>query len=147
MGFGTYLKQARIQKGYKLNEMARKSGIDSSLISRIELDKRQATALQVKKFAIALDCSEATLLTQWYASKIVNEIGYSTAALNSLTVAHEMIQQMQESIPEYGKSLKEKLDEIDQHCQIIQANRAQNNFRIEEALEIEYTYHLSLIHI
>ena len=107
MGFGTYLKQARIQKGYKLNEMARKSGIDSSLISRIELDKRQATALQVKKFAIALDCSEATLLTQWYASKIVNEIGYSTAALNSLTVAHEMIQQMQESIPEYGKSLKE----------------------------------------
>ena len=71
MGFGNYLKQIRVQQGLKLNEFAIKSGIDSSLISRIELDKRQATASQVKKFAVALDCSEATLLTQWYASKIV----------------------------------------------------------------------------
>ncbi len=145
MGFGNYLKQLRVQQGLKLNELANKSGIDSSLISRIELDKRQATELQVKKFALALGCSEATLLTHWYAGKIVNEIGYSKAALESLLVAQEMIQQIQESIPEYGKSLKEKLEEIDQHCQIIQTNRAQNNFRIEEALEIEYTYHSNRI--
>lgn len=145
MGFGSYLKELRIQKGFKLNELSSESGIDSSLLSRIELDKRQATELQVKKLAVAFNIPESDLFTQWFASKIVSSIGYSKAAFNALSVAQEMIQQMQESIPEYHLSLKKQLEEIDQHCQIIQTHRALNNFRIEEALEIEYTYHSNRI--
>lgn len=145
MGFGSYLKQMRIQKGYKLNELASESGIDSSLLSRIELEKRQATEIQVKKLAVALGLPESDLFTQWYAEKIVNNIGYSQAALNALSVAQEMILQMQESIPEYHLSLKKQLEEIDKHCEIIHQNRSQNNFRIEEALAIEYTYHSNRI--
>lgn len=145
MNFGSYLKQLRIQKGLKLNELAHKSNIDTSLLSRIELEKRQATEIQVKKLAIALDCTETEMLTQWFASKIVSSVGYSKAALNALSVAKEIIQQMQESTPEYQLSLKKKLDEIDEHRKIIQNYRAQNNFRIEEALATEYTYHSNRI--
>lgn len=58
MDFGVKLKQLRESKGFGVNQLAQKSGVSSSQISRFENGQRKDPTLEtVKKLSIALGVS------------------------------------------------------------------------------------------
>lgn len=63
MTFGEKLKQIRESKGFGVNQLALKSGVNASQISRFENGKRKDPQMDtVKKLAKALDVSVSELI-------------------------------------------------------------------------------------
>lgn len=90
------LDQKRIAKNLKINELASKLGIDSSLMSRILANKRKPTKHQLYILAKELEIDYNELLTYYLAEEIVDLIkGYPEIANEILTVAEERVSYLQ----------------------------------------------------
>ena len=56
------LKRARERKGYSLRDLAEVSGVDQSMISKLENQRRGAQGRNVRKLAKALEVSTENLV-------------------------------------------------------------------------------------
>ena len=134
------LKNARQKKGLKLREVAAALGVDQSLISKFESGDRLPTEKQLRELSHILGVSHRTLLVEWLSSKVLAEV-------KPYSFADEVLQMVQEHLRSYSprriplsERLQILLDEIDILKQRLDYLRNDKHFRVDRALEMEYTF-------
>ncbi len=133
------LRKARIEKKWKLKDLAKFSGIDQALVSKYENGKRIPSKKDIYKLSEVLDLNYDEIMVQWLKSKILQEIQgeqYAVAA------AHEAYMELQEAKVEYVNNQKSwnTTKVLDQYKMKIQEKRPIHSSKIAEALGLEYTY-------
>ena len=134
------LKKARSDKELKSRELATMLGVDQAMVSKYENGKRLPTEEQMRKIISILDLPEEQTMVFWLKEKILLEV-------YNKPYAKEALQLVSEALPEYlkipihrEKKLLKLLERIDSLKKELSEIRANNNSKITEALEIEYTY-------
>ncbi|WP_291099946.1 MULTISPECIES: Fic family protein [unclassified Flavobacterium] len=137
----TQLKNAREQKGLKTREVAHLLGIDQALISKFENGSRKPTKEQVVKLASLLGIDFETLMVAWLKEKILYEIGQDEFAIKAMNLVLEEVENSSTTIKKtLSKNLQSILDEIDVLKSKLDQFRKFDNSKIEQALELEYTF-------
>lgn len=135
------LKNARIQKGLKIREVAQLLDVDQALVSKFESGNRIPTRLQLSQLAQILDLSLADLQKEWLKIRILNELEYEEYAEEAINMVQEALQLYKKTHkPIISDYLKQLLQEIDFLKNILQQHRETDSFRIAQALELEYTF-------
>jgi transcriptional regulator with XRE-family HTH domain len=88
---GDTLKKVRELKGIYLQLVADKTGINISILSRIENHKRMPTREQVILLSRFYKEEENDIIIAWLSDKIVNEMQNESLALQAMQVAEEKI--------------------------------------------------------
>ncbi|WP_298140661.1 Fic family protein [Flavobacterium sp.] len=138
----TLLKNAREIKAMKTRELAQLMNIDQALISKFENGSRKPTKEQVLKLSKILDIDFETLMIAWLKEKILYEIGDDKElALKAMKFAEEEIRNIA-SIKKnpLSRDLQTILDEIDSLKKQLDNYRKFDSFKINKALELEYTF-------
>ena len=135
------LKVAREKKGLKTREVAQLLGIDQALISKFESGSRKPTKEQVIKLASLLEIDLESIMIAWFKEKLLNEIGNDEFALKAMNIIREEVEN------NYGitkrnisKNLTTIINEIDALKAKLDALKKLDNFKIAQALELEYTF-------
>ena len=137
----TLLKNAREQKGLKTREVAQLLGIDQALISKFENGSRKPTKDQVVKLASLLGIDFETLMIAWLKEKIIYEIGQDEFALKAINMVREEMENTYVTVKKsLSKNLLSILEEIDVLKSKLDKFRQFDNFKIAQALELEYTF-------
>jgi transcriptional regulator with XRE-family HTH domain len=89
--FGEQLRSLREQKKMSLREVAEKISLDTSLLGKIERDKRQPTKEQIKLFAEFYKLDERKLMEN-LSDQIAYKIIDSNAETKILKVAEQKVQ-------------------------------------------------------
>lgn len=97
---GSTLKSIREQKGLLLQDVTGTTGINTTLLSRIENDKRLPTREQVNLLCNYYKVQKNEIIVQWLSDKIVYEMQDEDLALAAMQVAEEKVT--------YLKALKKK---------------------------------------
>ncbi|WP_367178972.1 Fic family protein [Flavobacterium sp.] len=138
----TLLKNAREIKAMKTRELAQLMNIDQALISKFENGSRKPTKEQVLKLSKILDIDFETLMIAWLKEKILYEIGDDKElALKAMKFAEEEIRNIA-SIKKnpISRDLQTILDEIDSLKKQLDNYRKFDSYKINKALELEYTF-------
>lgn len=134
------LQQARKRKQLKSRELAQMLGIDQSLVSKFETGKRLPSESQLMQLAQILEIPFPDLVKQWLKQKIVSELQtYPYAEEVLYMVAEEMASYYPERKFE-DPTIEGLLGEIDELKKQLDQIRTYENFRITEALQLEYTF-------
>ena len=135
------LKVAREKKGLKTREVAQLLGIDQALISKFESGSRKPTKEQVIKLASLLEIDLESIMIAWFKEKLLNEIGNDEFALKAMNIIREEVEN------NYGitkrnisNNLTTIINEIDALKAKLDALKKLDNFKIAQALELEYTF-------
>lgn len=136
----TLLKNARIAKKMMVREVAASLNIDQALISKFESGKRIPTSDQIVLLAKALSIDVNELMTLWLKEKIFAEVKDYTMASNALSMVQEQLQSYHPTKIVLSDEIENTIDCIDELKEVLQSKRALDNFRIVEALEMEYTF-------
>ncbi|TRX20526.1 Fic family protein [Flavobacterium franklandianum] len=137
----TLLKNAREQKGLKTREVAQILGIDQALISKFEKGSRKPTKDQVIKLASLLEIDFETLMVAWLKEKILYEIGQDDFALKAMNLVREEVENSCVAVKNtLSKNLLSILNEIDTLKAKLDQFRQFDSYRIDHALELEYTF-------
>ncbi|HHJ50419.1 MAG TPA: helix-turn-helix domain-containing protein [Phaeodactylibacter sp.] len=111
-----WLRNSREQLGISLSEAAGRTGMDKTLLSKIEHGKRLPTEEQARQLAQLYQLPPEDVLTLRMAEKIVGLVGYGPRALKVLSVAESRIQYLiraQEGTPaDLPTDLQELLREV-----------------------------------
>jgi len=135
------IKTGRTNRGLKIREVAQLLGVDQALVSKFESGDRIPTEEQLKKLAVILEIPYEKLAISWLKQKIFKEIGYSDYAFEAVNmVREEMLQYKKQHTVTYSSSLSALLDEIDILKKRLDKARHLDNFRVAQALELEYTF-------
>ncbi len=145
--FASSLKNRRKAQEFSLRDLATKSGIDQTLLSRFEHGDRLPTQEQFDALAKTLQGDVRTLRVQWMAEKVLKVLAYDRDALEVLQVAESRVEYLvsQDALrnPDIPSDLQAKLDELVHLKQKWQSNLPLGNSqqaRMNEALDIAYTY-------
>ncbi len=137
----TLLKNARVRKGLKIREVAQQLGVDQALVSKFEGGTRYPTEDQARRLARILSIAEEPLMVIWLKEKLLREIRAYTFADEALNLVREELAEYKRlSDYQYSERLEAVLKDIDQLKLRLDAVRHQDNFRIAQALELEYTF-------
>ena len=135
------LKNARMQKGLLVRELAQLLGVDQALVSKFETGNRLPTRDQIKSLAKHLDISLDDLLVHWLKEKILAEVGNEYLATKALQMVQEEIAQYNSSPSiQISDDLEKILQDIDQLKGELDKLRAFDSYRIAQALDLEYTF-------
>jgi Fic family protein len=135
------IKTARLAKGFKVREVAQLLGVDQALVSKFESGDRVPTEEQLKRLSEVLEIPYEQLAVSWLKQKIIREIGYSDYAYEALNLVREdFLQYKKKNEVAHSASLKKILKEIDKYKKRLDEIRHMDNFRISQALELEYTF-------
>lgn len=88
---GQTIKAKRLEKGWLLRELAAKTQIDASLLSKIEGGERLPTKEQLKAVAQVFRMPQSQLIPIWLSDKIIQEIGQEKQGMEALLLAEEKI--------------------------------------------------------
>ncbi len=91
VSIGDTLKEIREIKGFPLQEVATKTDINYTLLSRIETGKRLPTKLQIRVLAEFYNFSEQELIKQLISDKIIYEIQNEDLGLEGFYLAEQKI--------------------------------------------------------
>jgi Fic family protein/DNA-binding XRE family transcriptional regulator len=135
------IQLSRKKKGYSIKEIANLSGIDAAIISKIESGKRLPTEKQLYLISQHLDIPYKELLILWMKQKMFDEI-------KNYEVAEEVVSLLHEDVVKYNISkrriisnqIQDILNQIDRYKHLLDTKRKYDNYRIKEALELEYTF-------
>lgn len=116
---GLKLKEIRIQKKLRTQDLAHKIGIDQSLISKFESEARKPTKEQVLKLAEVLDINSNELMNIWLSDKILSDIKTYSYADEVLSLVSEQLAGYQKLLNKttaqvLPKQLLKVLNEIDE---------------------------------
>jgi len=73
--FGAYLREMREQKGLPLRKVAAQLDIDTSILSKIERDERNATVEMLQIFSKVLERNEKEVQTKFLVFSIKQNYG------------------------------------------------------------------------
>ena len=110
---GSTLKKIREEKKLLLQDVTIKTGINKTLLSRIENDKRLPTREQVNHLCKFYRVQKNQIIIQWLNDKIVYEMQDEDLALSAMQVAEEKIKfnGQQYQVQVYGEQKKKhKID-------------------------------------
>lgn len=85
--FGAYLREMREQKGLPLRKVAAQLDVDTSILSKIERDERNATIEMLPIFSKVLERNEKEVQTKFLEFSIkknYGELTYLKDGLNSI---------------------------------------------------------------
>ena len=138
----TLLRNARIRKNLKTREVAQFLGVDQALISKFESGARIPTEEQLRKLSEILLIHYDILIVIWLKEKILREVSYyNQYALEAVNmVSEELAEYKKMSIFEYSERLELVLNDIDKLKARLDKIRHMDNYRISQALELEYTF-------
>ncbi len=88
---GSTLKAIREEKKLLLQDVANKTSINKTLLSRIETDNRMPTRNQVNLLCKYYKSQKNEIIIQWLSDKIVYEMQDEDLALTAMQVAEEKI--------------------------------------------------------
>ena len=88
---GSTLKSIREEKGLLLQDVTAITGINKTLLSRIENDKRLPTREQVNLLCNYYKIQKNEIIVQWLSDKIVYEVQNEDLALAAMQVAEEKV--------------------------------------------------------
>lgn len=136
------LRNARIEQGLKVREVAQKLGVDQALISRFENGQRLPTRKQIKELIQLLQLNEEIAITLWLKEKVIQEIG------TDYQYVEQVMQLVSEDFQRYyiypkieiSDELHVILNQIDDLKSQLDEKRVADSFRIVQALEMEYTF-------
>lgn len=129
------LKQARISKKITGVEVAESTGIDASLLNRIESGARLPTKAQLHSLAKVYKISVKSLQIEWLSTKIYKELEGEAYAMEALKVAEALVgygeanYEDEEIIAKINK-LKKQLDAI-RPISKAQLENLRNYFKIQ----------------
>nr|WP_294861743.1 Fic family protein [uncultured Fluviicola sp.] len=134
------LQKARKSKGIRSRELANLLGVDQSLISKFENGKRTPTESQIIQLSNILSIDRDELMKSWLMQKVLTDV-------KQYVFADEVLMMVQEELASYHPrrefddlSIEKTLEEIDGLKKQLDQIRAFENYRITEALELEYTF-------
>ncbi|MCB0540772.1 MAG: DNA adenine methylase, partial [Bacteroidetes bacterium] len=132
ISIGDTLKEIRETKGFHLQEVAEKTAINYTSLSRIETGKRLPTKPQVQILASFYNYSENELIKQLISDKIIYEIQNEDLGIEGFYLAEEKIK--------YGNSLfnnYENLEKFGLHSRRYIGNKAKLTDWIIEIIQKE----------
>ena len=88
---GSTFKNIREERKLLLEDVTKKTGINKTLLSRIENGKRLPTREQVTQLGKYYNAEKNNLIVQWLSDKIVYEVQDEDFALQAMQVAEEKI--------------------------------------------------------
>ncbi len=88
---GSTFKNIREERNLLLEDVTKKTGINKTLLSRIENGKRLPTREQVTQLGKYYKAEKNNLIVQWLSDKIVYEVQDEDFALEAMQVAEEKI--------------------------------------------------------
>lgn len=91
VSIGDTLKKIREKKGIQLREVADKTAINYTLLSRIETGKRLPTKTQIKSLAEFYSYSENDLIRHLISDKILNEVQSEDLGLEGFQLAEQKL--------------------------------------------------------
>lgn len=145
--FGNVIREARKGKGLNLNRLSAQTGIDQTLISRIENGNRLPTEQQLKIFAEHLSIDLNLLRKEWMTEKVLQIVKYSPIAHEVLAVAESRIEYLSTSnrfqVPAVSEKMVTQLDRIDKLKDKWQAKLPLDTTqkeRLEEYFDVSYTF-------
>lgn len=89
--FGEELRKLREEAGLTLRAVSEVTGIDISLLAKIERDKRQPTKNIIKQVAFFFNVDEKLLLNNFLSDVIAYKIFEEDADINILKVAEKKV--------------------------------------------------------
>ncbi len=134
------LKTTREQNELTLKDLSLKTGIDSTLLSKIERSERRATRDQIRILSDLFEHQRKEMLTLWLAEKVYEELQNEDMWKEALIVAEEKIQYQSKQETKISEGFESLVLELDKLKSRLDQVRKQDSFRIAEALEIEYTH-------
>jgi Fic family protein/DNA-binding XRE family transcriptional regulator len=135
------LREARINKGLTMTELAALLGIDQALVSRFESGKRLPTKMQVKQISLELEIPFKAIQVAWLKEKMYQEFHAEPFALDALQIVQEEIQEYRNTQKaDHSSDLTSLLREIDLLKSKLDNLRHFDSYRITQALELEYTF-------
>lgn len=145
--FGELVRDRRVKQQMKLKELAAGSGIDQTLLSRIEKGKRLPTESQVERLSELLDMDLHQAKVDWMADKVVELVGYKHYAQEVLSVAESRLEYLTSThkweVPKLSKELKVLLDQatvLQEKWQVRRPLEGIHLQKLKEFFEVEYTY-------
>lgn len=138
-----FLKEARVQKGLMVREVAQSLKIDQALVSKFESGVRKPTRAQLSALAQILSVDENKLKLLFLSEKILYELDHEDDALAILQLAEEQIRYREVSenkMDNQDEDLISLLAAIDEAKLKLEHFRALDSYRIAQALELEYTF-------
>jgi Fic family protein len=134
------LKDGRSKGQLLTREVAASLGIDAALVSRFESGERMPTKTQIIKLAEILNLSIEEIMVPWMAQKIIDEVGTDTLVLQALTLAEEQVKYNLKAQIELDQPIQNKIAAIDKLKLQLSTLRQNDNFRLADALAVEYTF-------
>jgi len=104
--FGNLIRKLRESRGLLLRQVASKLGIDASLLSRIECDKKRATREQVVQLAAILSVDQNEMIIFYLSDNLVYELLGEELAIQAISAAERKIKYLslnQETIKKIEK--------------------------------------------
>ena len=126
----------------KIREVAQLLCVDQALVSKFESGTRFPTEDQVKRLAEILSINPDIILVIWLKEKVMREVSaYGQLAVEAISmVQEEMAEYKVMSNFQYSERLEAVLNDIDKLKRRLDEIRHKDNFRIAQALELEYTF-------
>jgi Fic family protein/DNA-binding XRE family transcriptional regulator len=134
------IRNTRIEKGLKTREIAQAIAVDQALVSKFESGKRMPTEGQVRKIAQILELDTTVLLKLWLKEKLLKEIKMYDFAEDSLHLVQEELAKYIKVTKQFDDNLNHVLEEVKILYEKLQKFRHLDNYRIAQALELEYTF-------
>jgi len=146
--FGKTLKKYRLSKKYSIKNLAVKVNMDSSLLSRIENEKRLPSKENVISLAKVFEINTNEFLKLWLEDKISGILSeYPSEAQEVLKALENRIEYLTKNriaeIPELPNKLHKLLGEIDQLKAEWKLKKPLNKIqlqKLEEHFKLNYTY-------
>jgi transcriptional regulator with XRE-family HTH domain len=89
---GEYIRSLRLKQKLSLNAVSNQTGIDTSLLGKIERDKRQPTADQIKQLSLFYKLDENLLKRQNLIDQLAYQVIDADADIEILRVAEKKIE-------------------------------------------------------
>lgn len=134
------IQNARKLKGIRSRELAGLLDVDQSLISKFENGKRIPSETQLIRISNILSINLDVLMKAWLKEKVLEEVKQYSFADEVLTMVQEELASYYPKREFEDLTIEKTLGEIDQLKQQLDQIREFENYRITEALELEYTF-------
>lgn len=147
INFGSFLAIQRQNVGLKKSDLARLTGIDAAIISKIESGSRVATREQVIHLANHLATPVDLLLKKWLSEKIYQIVaeesfGYEVLLLAEERAKYEVSRRTAQN-GAYPDSLKAKLEKLDALKMELSHKKPANAVQLQKLRDffsVQYTY-------
>lgn len=134
------LKNARIAKGLLVREVAAALKIDQALVSKFESGNRIPTEEQILSLATILDIPQDDIIAVWLKEKVFSEVKNYSIAPRALQMVQEQLQSYHPTRVVLSNEVESVIEEIEELKKKLDEKRLLDNYRIVEALEMEYTF-------